>query len=152
MDVFAKARAELATIDSQIAALQQRRVALRQFLDLGLSLYGGEQIDATAIRAVESAAFHFGAASAQERQREPAKPRILAACEAHIASNGPTRTHELLGVVQAAGIEIGSADPQNALSVLLSKSGRFAPDRKIGWSLKAQEEATPPVAPTTAGS
>ena len=40
MDTYSKAKTELAEIDAQIAALQQRRVGLRQFVELGQTLYG----------------------------------------------------------------------------------------------------------------
>lgn len=147
-DPVSKARRELATIDAEIAALQQRRGPLRQFVELADSLYGAPTVSRPVYSDVSP-----GAASGAAGQKAPVKVRAIAVCESHIAVHGPTRTHDLLAVVQSAGIEIGSADPQNALSVLLSKDGRFVPDRKAGWSLKAgHEEETPQVAPTTAGS
>jgi hypothetical protein len=148
VDVYTKAQAELSEIDSKIAALQQRRDALRKFVDLGNALfeapmslmeraYALRKPDATADAPIGA----LGMLAARERT---AKARILAACTALIESQGSTTTRDLVTALEAAGVEISGADKINTLSVMLSKSELFiAGDRKVGWSLRSHEEKPP---------
>ncbi len=145
MDTYTKAKSELAEIDSQIAALQQRRESLRRFVDLGASLYGSPN-DAglssiTPLGYIQAGLADIRAIYAHERT---AKARILAICEAHISQRGATPTRDLLVIIEAAGVEISGADKINTLSVLLSKSNKFVSDRKVGWSLNRPHEEKPP--------
>lgn len=153
-DLLSTAEAELAEIERKLAEMQplaQRRDQLRMFLSIGRSLYAGPPGQSEPLppmpaaptgRAPEAA---FGGT---------VKARVVEAVAALLAANGPMRTRDILARLQAQGIEIGGANKVDTVSVILSRTkDRFKPDRTLGWSLvDQQKEATPPVAPTTAGS
>lgn len=160
MDTYAKAQSELAEIDSRIAALQQRRDALRKFIDLGQSLYGPPAAGPGLFGLGGEQDFRSAMLGQMLRgsREQSAKATILAACVRHIQANGATSTRDLLSMLDAQRIEVTGADKINALSVMLSKSDLFESSRKLGWSMKdsdaqaGEEEATPQGAPTPAGS
>jgi hypothetical protein len=140
MDPYSKAKDELSRIDSEIAALQQRRAVLRQFVDMGEALFGKSE----AVGGVRFGTPHVKVL--------PAKTRILSFVEEHIRERGPTHTRDLVAAATDAGVEITGSDKVSALSVILSKSTRFDSDRKLGWSLAKPKEQTPQGALTPAGS
>lgn len=157
MDPYAKAKTELTEIDSQIAALQRRKAVLRQFVDLGESLYGGSGHHAETASStpnLDRVAAYAGLAVSQLTlaRQNTAKARILDASAAIVSTEGPTPTRTLVERLEAQGIEITGADKINTLSVLLSKSDDFQSDRKAGWSLtRPRKEATPAGGDTPAG-
>jgi hypothetical protein len=157
MDPYAKAKAELAEIDSLISALQQRRGALRQFVELGATLYAEPRSQGGQVGLV-GAATALGlraAVNASEEEREALglqasagtrstmKDRALAACAEHIRRYGPTHTRDLVAVVEAAGVQLGGVDKASALSVMLSKAVEFDSNRRFGWSLAETKEKGP---------
>jgi hypothetical protein len=53
----------------------------------------------------------------------------------------PTKTADLLAHLKANGIKVGGSDPMNNLSALLSTSGIFQANGRLGWTLKKNEAA-----------
>jgi hypothetical protein len=150
MDAYTKAKAELSEIDSKIAALQKRRAVLRQFIELGDSLYSNEQESRAAYLMTSGRLVASMVAVSRETS---AKARILSACKAYLLHKGSCHTRELAAALAVQGIELSGSDKLNTLSVLLSKSDEFRSDRKIGWSLTTpHKEVTPQGAGTPAGS
>jgi hypothetical protein len=150
MDAYAKAKEELREIDIHIAALQQRKVALRQFVDLGEALFreGGHEGPT-----LTAATGHVGISLNNVSLRvESAKARILAGCESIIRRRGATPARELVTALDSMGIEVGGADKLANLSALRSKSNQFVSDRKLGWSLAVNKEQTPQASEAPAGS
>ncbi len=155
-DLLAAAEAELADIERKLADMQplaQRRDQLRMFLSIGRTLYATPVGQGQLIPPVVSAAVPAPPQSATPGQ-PTVKMRVIEAAAALIAANGPLRTRDILAHLQAQGIEVGGSNKLDTVSVILSRTkDRFKPDRALGWSLvDDQKEATPPVAPTTAGS
>lgn len=156
IDIYAKAEAELASIDSQMAALEKRRKELDQFVELGRRLFASQHgpiiarlpipTSSTLRRAMDQAAQHGRDMSM--------KARILSLCKQYIKDLGrPVMTRELLAHIEANGVEVTGADKVTTISVILSRSDEFKSDRALGWSLiPAQKELTPQDAPTSAGS
>lgn len=153
-DIFAAAEAEIAGLDAELKALaekQRRRDALAAWVAEGRRLL-----------AVKPSAHGLDASTASEeterQPRENTKKAVIAdAAAGLIGETGrPMPTRELVAAMKAMGIEIGGADEVDTVSVILNRSGgRFKSlGRKIGWALSTedQKEATPQVAPTTAGS
>lgn len=152
-DLLSTAEAELAEIERKLAEMQplaQRRDQLRMFLSIGRSLYAAPSGQAELLDPVVATATK----PAEPPKQETVKARVVEAAAAMIAAEGPMRTRDILSRLQARGIEVGGTNKLDTVSVILSRSkDRFVPDRTRGWSLiDNQKEATPPVAPTTAGS
>jgi DNA-binding FrmR family transcriptional regulator len=156
MDIYAKAKIELNEIDSQISTLQQRREALKKFIDLGDTLFGVlpqiRQVNASIERLRGVSGQISAITEAVESASRTAKHRILTFCRGYIETNGPTTTRQLIDVLESSGIEVSGSDKVATLSVLLSKSDNFQADRKNGWTLiDPHQESAPPDAPTSAG-
>ncbi len=160
-DIYAKAFAELTGIDSQIAALEQRRAALRQFIDLGQKLFA--DIDQSArnakVQTKGSMGTRFGTPVAFTTTREQSmKGRILALSKQAIQERGPQHTAALIEFIEAAGVVITGAHKPTTVSVILSRSNEFLSDRKVGWTLTEgrsepfQKELTPQDVAASAGS
>jgi hypothetical protein len=161
LDIYAKAANELLSIDGQIAALEKRRAALRQFVDLGQRLYADIGSDAAGRLPpgadVVSSVASMGVMGFAERMRNnrenSLKARVLALSKQAIQEAGPRSTRELLAYIEAAGVEVTGADKPTTVSVILSRSDDFKADRNVGWTLvDPQKELTPQDAPTSAGS
>lgn len=82
------------------------------------------------------------------------KKARIAEAAAVILANGRRQARELVPLIESAGVDIGSGNKIDTVSVVLSRDKRFNSDRAAGgWGLSdIYKEATPPVAPTTAGS
>lgn len=158
-DIYAKAEAELTNIDSQLAKLERRRDELRQFVELGRRLYAGTGSErrptGTAIRIprrrlAEDAEPPSQAGAFIQRARELSlKASVLQLSEQAISERGPTHTRELIDYIESRGVQITGSDKTVTVSVILSRSDRFASDRTRGWTLKQE---TPQDAPTSTGS
>lgn len=121
------AQSELTLIRKEIARLNERSSEIQRSLEVFQSILKN------------SAVCHIAAtteASTHVTLGEPSKEEALKACVSHVGLHGPSKTKTLLAVLRTAGIEIGGVNPANALSSVLSRSGRFTADRKLGWNLK----------------
>lgn len=159
-DIYARAFAELAGIDSEIAALEKRRATLRQFIELGQRLFAeraGADLRAPSptLQASGGPSTKFGTPTVTTTTREQSlKARVLALAKQAIQERGPQSTADLVAYVEAAGVVVTGAHKPTAVSVILSRSDEFKSDRKLGWVLidTTQKELTPLDAPTSAGS
>lgn len=158
-DFYAKAATELAEIDGQIAALEKRRIVLRQFVDLGQKLYAHANADIRAPAATLQASggptlAKLGTPTATATPREQSlKARVLALSKRAIQERGPQSTTDLVSYIESAGVAVTGAHKPTTVSVILSRSDEFQNVRGSGWSLiPAQKELTPQGAPTSAGS
>lgn len=154
-DLLSTAEAELADIERKLADMQplvQRRDQLRTFLAIGRTLYAAPPGQETLLPAAVGR--EQTAAVSAPKAEGTLKARVVEAAAALISAEGPMRTRDILRRLEAQGIEIGGSNKIDTVSVILSRSkDRFQPDRSLGWSLvQGHKEATPPVAPTTAGS
>jgi hypothetical protein len=140
------AQAELASVRSQIDALQKREQKLQAFIDLGRELFSSA-IDQ------ELAAPPSDDLNVFERmaiaQRPSMKARILELAREAIQKNGPMHTRDLLAYVERAGVSVTGADKLITVSVILSRSDEFKSDRTAGWSF---QEKTPQDVAASAGS
>ena len=155
MDPYAQAKEELRDIDRRIVALQNRKAALFQFIELGDALFQGPpqaksepMITEAQMVGLVGLARTVGALVGGKDYFAPrqstAKGRILEASKKIILANGPTPLRDLIPALEQLGVEIGAADKAGAVSALLSKSEDFKGDRKIGWSLIRPHEEKPP--------
>lgn len=157
-DIYARAAAELAAVDAQILALEKRRQALRQFVELGQRLFGGTghadvQLPSLVISATGNASGSFGRPSASTTTRDQSmKARILALCKQALEEKTPRSTRDLLAYVEAAGVEVTGADKPTTVSVILSRAPEFENTRGIGWYLISQKGQTPHDVAASAGS
>jgi hypothetical protein len=157
IDIYAKAASELASIETQIAALEKRRTALRQFVELGQKLYAvqGEvhlRMPSVKLEMSGGPQYQFGTPSTTPRDQS-LKARVLALAKKAIQERGPQSTAALVEYVEAAGVEVTGAHKPTTVSVILSRSADFESDRKAGWKLvDLFEEQNPQDAATSAGS
>ena len=154
MDIYSKAKAELNSIDQQIATLQRRQVELRQFVSLGSKLFDAAPVQAMLIPPDRLAAQEGKTTvlPCTPRPRDGSmKARVLDFTESHIRNFGRIHTKQLIECLEANGIEIGGADKAVTVGVILSRSNRFQADRSHGWGLVESKE-NPQDAPTSAGS
>ena len=152
-DIYAKAFAELASIDSQIAALENRRSGLRQFVELGQRLFVTGHAELTAPMATVEAGGSLSERPASTTPREQSlKARVLALSKQAIQDRGPQPTSALVEYVEAAGVIITGVHKPTTVSVILSRSAEFKSDRTQGWSLLSPQEKTPQDVTASAGS
>jgi hypothetical protein len=150
-DIYAKAASELASIDAQISALEKRRMALRQFVDLGQKLYAaGLSADLRApmvqLEASGGPTVRFGTPTATVTPREQSlKARVLALSKRAIQERGPQSTVSLVEYIETAGVPVTGAHKPTTVSVILSRSDEFRNVRGTGWTLieSPQKELTP---------
>ena len=154
-DIYAKAFAELASIDRQIAALEKRRSGLRQFVELGRQLFVTAHADLTApmpiLQASGGPSERAPSATATPREQS-LKARVLALSKQAILERGPQTTGALVEYVETAGVIVTGVHKPTAVSVILSRSDEFKSDRTLGWSLVNPQEKTPQDARTSTGS
>ena len=156
MDTYAKAVLELAEIEktlAQLAPLQQRRTQLHMFVNIGRDLYGGgnTQTDAPSLQAEVPIQSSIPPSSRRLTMRQ----QIIEGAERLIKSRGPMQSRQLAELLEHDGVQIGSADKVLAVSTILSREkDRFKSHRAAGgWLVvHSHKEATPPSAPTLAGS
>lgn len=131
--MISKARAELRAISLKLQELNDRKVALEKFL----AIYA-ELADKTEDEAAPSVA-----------APTPIKTRIISAALELLAGGRHMHTRELLEELAEVGINVNGKDPVQALSAILSQDSakRFAPDRRLGWSLKLANPEAVPLAP-----
>ena len=143
------AHAELKQLDAALRRWQEdgqrintRRTAVLSLLDA----YGGQFVEAPLIPS--GSVLLAPSVSASVPRENSFKARVIAASETILDLWGQLRTPQLVELIQKEGIEFSAADPVANLSAILSKSGKFVPDRKNGWSLAKK---SPQDAPTSAG-
>jgi hypothetical protein len=149
-DFYAKAASELAEIDGQIAALEKRRIVLRQFVDLGQKLYA-EQAAAQQGGTITLVTTHrvpvgFGTPTAIATSREQSlKARVEALSKRAIQERGPQSTVALVDYIESSGVLVTGAHKPTTVSVILSRSDEFRNVRGTGWTLveSPQKELTP---------
>lgn len=157
-DIYAKAEAELSDIDSQIAALEKRRVELRHFVELGRRLFGADSSDSSklllAIESAKTVAVNPPARRMIFRRDTSMKSRIHEIARRVVAEHGPTHTRDLIPFIEAEGVEITGSDKMVTVSVILSRSEDFKADRSVGWTLVNQphKEVTPQDVAASEGS
>jgi hypothetical protein len=149
-DIYAKAASELASIDAQIASLEKRRSALRQFIELGQRLFTGSVLDLQPGNVYPANSLgpttRMGTPTATTTTREQSlKARVLALSKQAIQEQGPQSTNALVAYIEDAGVTVTGAHKPTTVSVILSRSDEFKSDRKVGWVLTepAQKELTP---------
>jgi hypothetical protein len=155
-DLFAAAVAELADLDARLAEMadiQRRRAALADWVATGKRLLSTSAPGSPQAQPMLDAS----PVPAGSPQSHLTKKAVIAEGVAKLLSEKgrPMQTRELVGGLEAMGIEVGGANKVDTVSVVLTRSGgRFKSlGKKIGWSLVAEpDEATPPSAPTLAGS
>ncbi len=133
---------ELQHLDVEIGRLQSmisRRDQLRAFVQMGKALFAddtGKDADDIALaaalaetRAPKVVPVGMFPANSGRHQIREAAARIISA-------EGPTRTKDLIGKLEAQGIEIRGINKIDTVSVILSRArDRFKADRSAGWSL-----------------
>jgi hypothetical protein len=125
------ANQEIAQLRAKILAVEKLAMKYQAFLDLyedGVKNDAGPPMPRFIQGSVQ--------ASIPIEESQTAKARITNLVALLLADGGQKSTKELLEEIQKRGVEPGSKDKYLALSALLSKDGRFVPDRKRGWSLK----------------
>lgn len=142
--IIEKVRKDLASANEELVALTGRILELQRLAKkytAFLELY--EQETDPAVESINAAAaplprFIPGMPSDKTpiEESQTAKARITNLVATILADGRQMSTKDLLEEIQSRGVEPGSKDKHLALSALLSKDGRFEPDRKLGWSLK----------------
>ena len=126
--------------------MQQRREQLRTFVSLGQNLYGDGISDCLPVEVKTRT---------ETGSPGSTKARILEAVAEIIRTQGPTTTRDLVDLITTRGIEIGGADKNVSVSVILSRAKEtFKSDRAGGgWTLiQPHKEENPTDAPTSIGS
>lgn len=139
-DIYAKAAAELSSVDAQIAALEKRRIALRQFVELGRQLYAGHghaqitlpavQLDASGTSTPPNKFIRF-----QNARESSMKARILALSREALSKAPYLHTVQLIDYIEQHGVAVTGANKSTTVSVILSRDHDFVSDRTRGWSL-----------------
>ena len=153
-DFYAKAASELAKIDGQIAALEKRRIVLRQFVDLGQKLYAGHaSVDLRALMPTLEASGGPQYIAVATPREQSLKARVVALSKRAIQENGPQSTLALVAYIESSGVRVTGAHKPTSVSVILSRANEFQNVRGIGWTLNSpQKEKNPQDATTSAGS
>ncbi|MBN8714489.1 MAG: hypothetical protein J0H50_11055 [Xanthomonadales bacterium] len=146
MDVIAKAKTQLKSLQRQIADLQSRQDRLSQFIatfeELRALPEEADDLVTPAARMNELA---------MSRPPRTAKAMIVDAVQQILADGRPRHSRELLAILEEQRIAIGGKNKLLALSAILSKDESFRASRKVGWSLSTSETARPEPAATGSG-
>ena len=144
MDVIAKAKSQLSTLQGQIASLKVKQDRLTQFISTFEELRAlpdeGDDLVSPIAHMYEMAT---------SNNPRPAKVMIVDAARQILSDGIPKHTRDLLSIMEKQRIAVGGKDKVLALSAILSKDEDFQASRKVGWSLKKAEPAS---ASTEAGS
>ena len=157
MDLLSSAEQELAEVErklADLAQLAQRRDQLRMFINIGRTLYAAPAGQGSLVPQAEPAV-HLADTPISYIGGESKKARIADAVATLLVAEGPMQTRALVARLEAQGVDIGGSNKIDTVSVVLSRTkDRFKSDRAAGgWTLVApHKEATPPSAPTLAGS
>ena len=157
MDTYAKAVAELAEIENklaELAPLQQRRTQLHMFVNIGRDLYGGGAEAQLSAQLLPKKLASQSSATPVAR-RLSMRQQIIEGAARLIESHGPMQSRRLAELLERDGVKIGSADKVLAVSTILSREKALFKSHRAagGWLLvHPHKEATPPSAPTLAGS
>ena len=137
MDTFQTAVSELAELDQKIAALAKRRDQVRLFVNTGMSLYPqeSEATHAAVVGHPDPAAREAGVTT---------KAAIVDAARDILLRQSSVHTRDLVPLLEQRGIEIAGQNKNNAVSVVLSKSGQFEGSRKHGWTIRSPHKEKPP--------
>ena len=142
--ILAKAKAELAVIDRQIARLHEKQARLQNFVQMYGELAGtpiSEAVSAPPEQSGPSFADHARAVMREVASGVTIKSRIAGAVSLILADGIPRHTRVLVPLLESQGIPITGKDKFQAVSAILSTDDRFKADRSVGWSL--DEEAAP---------
>jgi hypothetical protein len=149
------AEAELSNIEQRLAEvepLRLRRETLRSWVSLTRQVYPG-LTDAVA-PSTPAPAPTIIQSGVLLRTREPQKDRVAAVAAQIIREEGSMISRMLAERLEARGVTIGGTDKASTVSSILSRNDAFTSNRSAGgWVLvQPHKEATPPGAPTPAGS
>lgn len=142
-DLFAKAEADLRSVEAQIASLTKRRSELAEFIALGRKLYGQQSVTATMAKVNEAVE------RIRTSRENSLKASVLSLTHQAIQQHGPQTTAQLVAALEAQGVQITGKDKNTTVSVILSRSDEFVSDRRNGWSLA---EKNPQDVAASAGS
>ncbi|QDS19373.1 hypothetical protein [Xanthomonas citri] len=135
MDAIAQARNEIAVLDQKISELQARRAAFVQFVDMGTALFG-KAVDQSHLPIPVKLPPLPAAKLPPLPPKKSLKDQVIEACFDELKDGFAQKPAALVRSLEARGIFIGGENKAMALSSMLSKDGRFIPNRKFGWSLR----------------
>lgn len=135
-----QAEADLREVEGKMAELEAQQDLLSEFLHAGRALLGiadGAPLPAVTPSVLLPPQAPMFVVAHNVAPPRSLKDRVTQACLSILADGFPMKPQELIKVLERRGVVIGGTNKPMALSAMLSKDGRFQPDRKRGWSLKS---------------
>jgi hypothetical protein len=145
---FSLALEELALLDKQRKALEERAAKVKQLAALAAELYPEQVANQAPPLTSNDVPRQFAVAAARKPREGTSKARITQIAADLIAAKGYVQTSEILVAVEAENIPIGSNDKATYVSGILSRNKEmFASDRSKGWSLANKKPDSAPTLP-----
>lgn len=130
-----EANQDISRLQCELSEAQRRAKKFREFL----ALYedpGGQELHGQAPVPLPRFIPNAEPASTPIEESNTIKAKVVRIVSQLLADGQPRKTRDLLDEITRQGVVIGAKEKLLALSAILSKDGRFEPDRSLGWTLK----------------